>query len=393
MSEGQQFVRFNPPPGWPLQPSSQLPPEQWNPPAEWGPAPAGWVFYVDGANRAVPPPLGAWRPGGVGFGGGYAGPDPWAAQTQPHEPWAPGGYQPGPTGAAPGGYPPGAPGGYPPVAAGGYQPVPAGPAPGGPGPAGYVPPGTPGWQPSEPGRRGNQMALIVAGVVVVLLLATGGLLLARRNSSTDPNPTAAPSQTPVTTSQSRPTPPNGAPTTPERTATPAPPAPGTGSATGPELTEAQLRAMLAGHKLGGVDGLYNLRKPNWTPKPTSVEASLPECVTYLSFEAANNTWYAQDTDATAEPTVFLYAYTSAKAKQDQIPLDLACGKALEGKGVGSWVFKGRTKFGDKVDVLTWDSDGVVITEYHYGNLRFAKTGDPDQTFATAVVAQIDAAAK
>ena len=362
-----------------MAPSTQLPPEHWSPPAEWGPAPEGWAFYVDGANRVVPAPLGAWRPGGGGFaGGGYAAPDPWAAQTQAPDPWA------GAPGGGPGGFPPPAQGAYP---GPGYQP---------PGQAGYQPPGPGGWQPPV-AKRGVSTPLIVGGVVLLLVLAGGGFLLSRRGATPGPVATATTSpQTPLITSA----PPTTRPPTTQPTASDLPtsagPTSGPGAspgAAGPELTETQLRAMLAGRKLGGVDGLYVLRKPNWTPKPTSVTATLPECVTYLSFEAANNTWYAQDTDATSAPAVFLYVYTSAKAKAEQIPLDLACGKALESKGDTSWVFKSRTKFGDKIEVLSWDSDGDRVTEYHYGNIRFAKLGDPDQAFATAVVAQIDGAAK
>lgn len=44
-------MRFNPPPGWPIEPS-WAPPQGWTPDPAWPPAPAGWQFWIaDG----VPP--------------------------------------------------------------------------------------------------------------------------------------------------------------------------------------------------------------------------------------------------------------------------------------------------------------------------------------------------
>ena len=63
------FVRFNPPPGWPLPPD-WTPPPSWDPDPSWPPAPPGWQFWIE-----VPPPVDALRRGtsDVGRGGITAG--------------------------------------------------------------------------------------------------------------------------------------------------------------------------------------------------------------------------------------------------------------------------------------------------------------------------------
>jgi len=92
-------LRFNPAPGWPPPPPGFVPPPHWQPDPSWPPAPPGWQLWVDDSapdpRQPSDPPAwagdspaastGGFPAASAGaqarpndFGGGPAGPPPWA---------------------------------------------------------------------------------------------------------------------------------------------------------------------------------------------------------------------------------------------------------------------------------------------------------------------------